>query len=112
MGNNRRVKPEGGGQHRGANGDALGARQGGGHPGRRERGMAVGVFPGLKMVADEDRFKAGLFRFDGEAQQGVWRELFSGSLVTEAHTRSPMLAGQESFDQTVKNVHPLSARCF
>jgi hypothetical protein len=51
--------------------------------------VAVGVFPGLEMVADEDRFESGLFRLDGKFQQGIGCELLGRGLVTEAHAHSP-----------------------
>ncbi len=75
MGDDGGVQAEGRGQHRGAEHDALGAGQNGRHPAGREGGLAIGMFPGLEMVGDEDGIEAGLFGLHGKAQQIVGCEL-------------------------------------
>jgi hypothetical protein len=50
--------------------------------------MAVGVFPGLKMIADEDGIEADLFREAGEVKKLARAELLGGSLVSKSqHAR-------------------------
>ena len=50
----------------------------------RVRGVAVGVAPGLEVVAGPDRVEARLLRRDREVEQALRRELLRGRLVAEA----------------------------
>ena len=83
LGDDGGMVAEGGGEHRGAHDDALGARAECPEPGEREDGVAVDVLPGLEMVADEDGIETALLGHDREIQQLAWRELFRRRLVPE-----------------------------
>src|SRR5215831_9117432 len=56
-------------------------------PGKRERRMAAGVFPGLEVVADKHRVEPDVLGEAGKLQQLAWSELFGRRLVSELQQR-------------------------
>ena len=94
----RGVVAQGRGQHAGAQDDSLrrGCRRA--QPGDGVGRMAIGMAPGLVVVAGPDGVEAVLFRGDGEVEELSWAELFSRGLVAESKHR--VLSGASSVART------------
>ena len=66
-------------------------------PDERVRGVAVGVAPGLEVVARPDRVEPGLLGGNREIEQALGRELLGGRLVAEGQGRHWILMQWEQW---------------
>ena len=87
LGHHGRVVAQAGGEHAGAEDDALGRGGRGTQPGQGVGGVAIGVAPGLVVIAGPDRVVAELLGGDGEVEELAWAELFGRGLVAESKHR-------------------------